>query len=90
MIRPAFIIRLLALAACWASADAEPVPRMLPGELSADEILNGAYPFPAFPGVPSLAMPQALPLNACRKFRHRACIRVSFSVRKICPIRAVV
>lgn len=28
---------------------AEPVPRMLPGELSADEILNGSYPFPPSP-----------------------------------------
>jgi hypothetical protein len=30
-------------------AEENPVPRMVPGELSADEVLNGAYPFPTSP-----------------------------------------
>ncbi|MEY3897478.1 MAG: hypothetical protein RLZZ214_2999, partial [Verrucomicrobiota bacterium] len=46
------LIRLLAFAAGLTFANAEPVPRMLPGELSADEILNGAYPFPVSPDLP--------------------------------------
>ena len=53
MFRCFLILRLSAILACLtlANGNEQPVPRMLPGELSADEILNGAYPFPSSPVV---------------------------------------
>jgi hypothetical protein len=47
MHRPASAL-LLALAAALPAAE---LPAHLPGELSADEVLNGAYPFPASPAM---------------------------------------
>lgn len=51
MFRCSLPARLFAILASLTLAKGEAVPRMLPGELSADEILNGAYPFPSSPGV---------------------------------------
>lgn len=45
-IRPLIVAWFTVSAAC-----AAPVERMLPGELSAEEILDGAYPFPPSPRV---------------------------------------
>ena len=42
----------LTFAACLILVNAQSVPRMLPAELSAEEVLNGDYPFPASPDVP--------------------------------------
>ncbi len=47
-----YLIRLFAMAAVVTFCNAEDVPRMLPGELSAEDVLNGAYPFPASPEFP--------------------------------------
>jgi hypothetical protein len=52
MTRHFCLTRLLAMAAGLAICNAETVPRMLPGELSAEEILDGGYPFPASPEFP--------------------------------------
>jgi hypothetical protein len=52
MNRHSFLIRSLAVAAGFTLCGAETVLRMLPGELSAEEMLNGAYPFPPSPEVP--------------------------------------
>lgn len=46
------LILFLTVAACLMSANADSIPRKLPGELSAEEILNGAYPYPASPEFP--------------------------------------
>lgn len=44
-----FLLSIAAAATCLAQDKA--VPRMLPGELSSEQVLNGAYPFPPSPEV---------------------------------------
>jgi hypothetical protein len=49
MINQTFLLSIAAAATCLAQDKA--VPRMLPGELSAEQVLDGAYPFPPSPTV---------------------------------------
>lgn len=67
MIRCHSITLLLAWFACLAFAHSETIPRQLPGEVTAEEILNGAYPFPPSPEFPVSKLGEGLAMERLSK-----------------------